>query len=177
MASKRLLGCALVLSCIAACDAKPTRAGKPRAAAAAGVQTPDPEAVKLPLGERLRREASRRPEARLHVDELLQTLASEGLELLRTRQVLAAPLAADYCVSGLSGSGLALSLCEFADADAAQRGLSRSHMTFDRLIPGRTLLLNRATLLTLTRPPNAAAAAESARLAARFSELSQRASL
>jgi hypothetical protein len=165
MPIERLLGCVLVLSCLTACSAEPLSAR-----AAPAPSTPPPaEAERLPLGERLQREATRRPEAREQVELLLQDLAREGVELVRTRQVLAAPLGADYCAAALSARGLGLSLCAFADAARAEQGASRSRASFDRLIPGRTLLRRGAVLLTLTRAAGAEAAAESERVTQRFS--------
>jgi hypothetical protein len=163
MPTKRLLGCVLVLSCLAACSAEPIGARATPAPSA-----PQPAgAERLPLGERLRREAKRRPEAREQVELLLQDLARDGVELVRTRQVLAAPL------------GLGLSRCAFADAARAEQGSSRSRASFDRMIPGRTLLRRGAVLLTLTRAAGAEAAAESERVTRRFTAVTrgERASL
>jgi hypothetical protein len=175
MPTKRLLGCVLVLSCLAACSAEPISAPKTPALTA-----PQPAAAeRLPLGERLRREATHRPAAREQIELLLQDLARDGIELVRTRQVLAEPLGADYCAAALSARGLGLSLCAFADAARAEQGKSRSRASFDRLIPDRTLLRRGAVLLTLTRAAGAEAAEESERVAQRFatSTRDERASL
>jgi hypothetical protein len=166
MPIKATLGCLLVL-CLAACSAEPIGA---RAVRARAVESAPPaaEGERLPLAERLRREATRRPEAREQVERWLQDLASAGVQLVRTRQVLAAPLGADYCAAALSAHGLGVSLCEFPDAARAEQGLSRSRASFDRLIPGRALLRSGATLLTLTQASGSEAAAERAQLARRF---------
>jgi hypothetical protein len=175
MPTKRLLGCVLVLSCLAACSAEPIGARKTPAPSA-----PQPApAERLPLGERLRREATQRPAAREQIELLLQELGRDGIELVRTRQVLAEPLGADYCAAALSARGLGLSLCAFADPARAEQGSSRSRASFDRLIPGRTLLRRGGVLLTLTRAAGSEAAAESERVAQRFaaSTRDERASL
>jgi hypothetical protein len=162
MPIKRLLACVLVLSCLSTCSAEPLSA-RPAPSA------PKPAATeRLPLGERLRREATRQPKAREQVELLLQDLARDGIELVRTRQVLAAPLGADYCAAALSARGLGLALCAFADAARAEQGSSRSRASFDRLIPGRTLLRRGAVLLTLTRAAGAETAAERERVTQRF---------
>ena len=84
-----------------------------------------------------------------------EALGRQGIALVRWRQVLASPLAARFCMAGATSSGLVLSVCEFADAAAAARGLAHSRATFDRFIPHRDLQRNGATLLTVT-PPSAA---------------------
>lgn len=175
MPTERLLRCVLLLSCLSACSAEPI--GTRKTAAPSAPQSAETE--RLPLGERLRREATRRPEAREQVELLLQELARDGVELVRTRQVLAAPLGADYCAAALSAHGLGLSLCAFADAARAEQGSRRSRASFDRLIPGRTLLRRDAVLLTLTRAAGAEASAESERVTQRFaaSARGERASL
>jgi hypothetical protein len=168
MPSKQRLSRVLLLSCLAACAADPAGARKDRTQPAPAAPVDDPELARLPLAERLQREAERHPAARAHADALFERLARGDLELVRTRQVLAAPLGADYCAAALSKRGVGLSVCEFADAERAERGLRRSRESFDRLIPGRTLLVNGATLFTLTRAPGIEAEAEHRRLAAAF---------
>src|SRR5690349_7640827 len=113
MLTKRTLGRALVLSRLAACSAEPKAArGAPPTPA-----PPAPAAAseRLPLAERLRREAAQHREALEQVDLLLQGLRREGVDLVHTRQVLAAPLGADYCAAALSRRGVGLSLCAFGD--------------------------------------------------------------
>ena len=125
---------------------------------------------RTPLGQRLAREASDHPAAVADVDARLEAFASAGLRLSRTRQVLANPLRADYCKSALSEAGLALSVCSFASEADARDGLRRSRASFDALIPGRSLVVNRSTLLTITRPTHAVAERELELLQERFTQ-------
>jgi hypothetical protein len=60
-----------------------------------------------------------------------------------------------------------VAICEFADDDAAARGLDYSHTTFDRLVPGRRLARTRNLTLTLTpSQPGAGFADDAGRAAA-----------
>ena len=119
-------------------------------AAREGTAPPVPSPSRVPLGERLAREANERPEVAVRPERLFEELARKDVELLRTRQAVAATLGASYCVTSLSAGGLGLAVCEFADEEGAERGEARSHELFDRLITGRTLIRNANTLLTLT---------------------------
>src|SRR5262245_57000640 len=128
-----LLGLALLVACSADKPASRVPELAPPARAAAP-STPAPEP--LPLGERLRREASEHPEARERVERELAQLQGAGVIVTRTRQALAQPLAARYCATALTETGLALALCAFTDAEQAARGRERSRRSFDALIPG-----------------------------------------
>jgi hypothetical protein len=117
----------------------------------------DPEAFNLPLAGRLDREAHRRPTGTPTAEEVMAALARGGLSLERRQQVLASTVGAAYCSSAVTGKGVAVAVCEYPAEDAARRGLEYSHRTFDRLIPGRRLLLNRKTMLTVTGAADAEA--------------------
>lgn len=110
----------------------------------------NPEALRLPLGERLAREATARPTGTVRVEEVLAALARGGLAIEGQRQVLASTVGAAYCTSAGTSKGLAVAVCEYPEEDSARKGMEYSHRVFNRLIPGRRLLLNRKTLLTVT---------------------------
>jgi hypothetical protein len=110
----------------------------------------DPEMFRLPLAARLDREARARPTGTPRVEEVLAALERGGLTLQGAQQVLASTVGASYCQSAATPGGVAVAVCEYSAEDVARRGLEYSHRTFDRLIPGRRLLLNRKTLLTVT---------------------------
>jgi hypothetical protein len=57
---------------------------------------------------------------------------------------------AAYCTSAGTANGLAVAVCEYPEEEAARKGMEYSHRVFDRLIPGRRLLVNRKTMLTVT---------------------------
>jgi hypothetical protein len=110
----------------------------------------DPEAMRLPLAARLAREAGGRPTDTLRAEEVMAALGRGGLALLGTRQVLASTVGAAYCTSAGTARGVAIAICEYPAEEAAKKGMEYSHQVFDRLIPGRRLLVNRKTLLTVT---------------------------
>lgn len=118
---------------------------------------------------RLAREAAERPSGGLRAETVLTALGQAGLAVGSQIQVLAHTIGARYCVSSATASGLALAVCEFSDEAGAEHGLAYSHRVFDRLIPGRTLLRNRSTVMTLTAgEPNAALLSEARRAVSAF---------
>jgi hypothetical protein len=110
----------------------------------------DPQMAQLPLAARLEREAKARPAGALRAEEVMSALTRGGLALEGTRQVLASTVGAAYCTSAGTPRGLAVAVCEYPAEESARQGMEYSHRVFDRLIPGRRLLLNRKTMLTVT---------------------------
>jgi hypothetical protein len=110
---------------------------------------PDPETFNLPLAARLDREAHARPTGTPTAEEVMAALVRGGVPLERTQQVLASIVGAAYCSSAVTPKGTAVAVCEYPAEDVARRGLEYSHRAFDRLIPGRRLLLNHKTMLTI----------------------------
>lgn len=164
------LGCFVALALVAACSEAKAPVGRtPSQAAVVATTSSLPEARDpLPLAQRLMLEASEHPEARQNVDRFLKSLQDAGIKMTRTHQALARPLSARYCATALTAAGLGLSMCAFADESAAQQGRALSQRSFDALIPGRTLLVDKANLLTITDPPSEEARGEAERIRARF---------
>jgi hypothetical protein len=119
----------------------------------------DPQTFRMPLSARLAREAQARPTGTPRVEEVMAALERGGLTLDRNQQVLASTVGAAYCSSAVTPKGMAVAVCEYPAEDVARRGLEYSHRTFDRLIPGRRLSLNRKTMLTVTGAADADATA------------------
>jgi hypothetical protein len=117
----------------------------------------DPANAQLPLVARLEREARTRPTGTPRAEEVLAAFARNGIPVEGAMQVLASTVGAAYCTSAGTPQGLAIAVCEFPAEALARQGLEYSHRTFDALIPGRRLLLNRKTLLTVTGAPDAEA--------------------
>jgi hypothetical protein len=131
---------------VAACS---TERRSPPPLPAPPVATPAPDHA--PLATRLEGELTARPARAVQAERLTPLLALRGIHIVRSRQVLARPLGASYCASLVSERGLGASLCEFANAAAAVQGKVLSEQRFARVLPGRRLLLNGNTLLTLPR--------------------------
>jgi hypothetical protein len=107
---------------------------------------------RLPLAERLAREAAARPGSGPRVETVAAALTRSGIPVGPLRQVLGRTIGARFCMVGQTAPGLGVSICEFQDDRAAATGIAMSRRTFDRLIPNRRLERNRGTVLTLTRP-------------------------
>jgi hypothetical protein len=124
------------------------------------------------LADRLAAEGAARPRSGPHVEEVTAALRSAGVSVGSLTQVLGRTIGARYCASTATAAGVAVAVCEFSDDAEAARGLEYSHRQFDRLVPGRTLLRNRGTVLTLT-PGEAgrAPAPDTSRAAAVFASL------
>lgn len=159
---------------LAACDSKPVSQVKARAVADTSALPPlavDPALARMPIAARLAREAASRPAHAVRAEAVFSALSGERVSIVRTRQVLGATLGAAYCANALSQEGLALSVCEFADARAAEGGLTRSHVLFDRLMPGRLLVRNGLTVLTLSAPDSPSSQQLAQRVSERFMSL------
>jgi len=114
-------------------------------------------------------EAANRPVGGLSVERVRGALRAAGVELKEARQHLARPYGARYCLGARAGDGLALSICEYADADAAAAGAATS-----RKIPlaHREISVNQATSLTIRKlEPSAANDALARRLFRAFANL------
>jgi hypothetical protein len=156
--------CLLVagLSGFAACKSTPPSDSTPPA--------PTAPTSTLSLFEHLAAEqAARSPATAPRAETVHAALAARGLVVERWKQVLATPVGARYCMAGSTDLGVGVAVCEYDGAQAASAGRDRSRAVFDRLIPGRELLVRGTTLLTLTTPgadrPADAAAAQTRRLA------------
>jgi len=127
-----------------------------------------PSTARGNLAERLAAEAGARPTAAgPRVEDVATALRRAGLAVAPPSQVLARTIGARYCAATGTPVGLALAVCEFADDAEAERGLAYSQRAFDRLVPGRTLLRNRSTVLTLTGGASSPARAADATRASR----------
>jgi hypothetical protein len=125
------------------------------------------------LAERLADETAARPAAiAVRAERAVAALSRAGLAAAPPQQVLAETVGASFCLASRTGSGLGISVCEFADADAAERGVGYSRRAFDRLVPHRRLERNGSTVLTISRSAAAPELdADAARAAAVFASL------
>lgn len=152
---------ALALS-LAACkrarsrDAAP--AGAPAAVAATATRPP-PSPEMRTLSGRLAFEAAHRPTGTARVEDVVATLGRAGVALTDTKQYLAATAGASYCAGGRTADGLAVAVCEYADAAAAAAGRAHVERQFAALAADRKIVVRGATTLTTTAPPGAPLAA------------------
>src|SRR5262245_6080719 len=72
---------------------------------------------RLPLFERLQREARSRPGGTPRFEDFDGALATAGVTLIGRKQVLAETVGAAYCAAARTTSGLGLAVCEFPSAE------------------------------------------------------------
>lgn len=91
-------------------------------------------------------EAQHRPAGTIKAEDALASFRNDGIELDKVRQHLGRPYGARYCVGAMSGPAVALSVCEYIDAEAAKSGVDSSRKI---LLANREIQLNEATSLTV----------------------------
>ena len=146
MALRPLLWLTLLLPALAACQRSASADARPG------------------LSERLAREAAARPTDTPSAEQVLEALQGAGLLLGGQRQYLGESTGARYCFAAHSLRGLQLSVCEFADPASAARG--RGRVLGAHPPPGRSALLNRATMLLVQQPADNPGARAEAQVAA-----------
>jgi hypothetical protein len=119
----------------------PLPAASPRAPAMTGMKT---------LASQLQREAAGRPNIALSADAIVAALADAGHPVDHRRQYLALTARAAYCSGGKTAGGLAIVVCEYPSAAAAETGRQHVTRTFPMPAGARSIAVNGATTLTLT---------------------------
>lgn len=125
------------------------------------------------ISERLAEEGRSRPAGAVRLEELVASLRERGVTIVRSRQVLADVVGARYCALAMTSHGLGVSACEYDSPEAATAGLATSRAKFDAEIPGRRLLVNGKTLLTVT-PAHGSLDEESGTVTTLFTSLAPR---
>lgn len=170
---RTLLAATIVLaSSLAGCSERDSSAGMvgvnlPEAAdvAVAGVDRSTSPSV--PLFERLAMEAAERPTDTPRAEAVLEALSAAGVSVVGARQYLAATVDASYCVGGQTAAGLHVAICEYPGAGEAAAGRLASLERFRDVAPGREIIVNRKTTLTLSNAGDKARASEQQARAAR----------
>jgi len=112
-----------------------------------------------PLFQVLADEKAHRPAGTPHAEALFDALDKGGVVMQGRAQVLGRTVGAAYCENAHTGQGVVVSVCEFGDAGALAAGRAYSERTFARALPGRVLVSNRNTLLTINPAAGTAGAA------------------
>lgn len=174
MRASTALACLLLIACNSKPPAAPPSpaASAPPAPAAAPAAAPETGPA-LSLADRLAKEASSRPEGAIRLEDVVAALKEHGVSVARTRQVLGSMVGARYCAIAMTAHGLGVAACEFDSPESARAGLVSSQARFDSEIPGRQLLVNGKTLLTVA-PAAAALGEESHTVTTLFASLSPR---
>ena len=91
-------------------------------------------------------EAANRPTGTVKAEDALAAFRRDGVELNTVRQHLGRPYGARYCVGAMSGTTLALSVCEYIDPEAALAGTETSRRI---LLANREIRISKSTSLTV----------------------------
>ncbi len=158
---KSIFLCAVLVLTGCSKSAPPTAEQRPSATPVRPPTAPRAE-NRRDIAALFRVEADNRPEGTLRVELAFDAFRRAGLEIHEQRQHLGRPYGARYCVGAKSGAALALSVCEYIDADAARTGADASRKL---ALKHREIRLNRATSLTVRQLQKTP---ESDALAARF---------
>jgi hypothetical protein len=146
-----------IVVCVACSKATPTAPPvasqtAPTAAAAASPGAPalaktlDPATDLSALADRMQFEASHRPGGKVNADTVLDALERTGMHLRKRRQYLGATMHASYCAGGTTSDGVAISVCEYTNHEAAMSAkqfIDKQYAAIDasRVVQGQTLLV------------------------------------
>jgi len=136
------------------------------------------DGVNAPLFQLLGSERQSRPTGTPRTEVVFSALEQSGLTLTGQTQVLGRVIGASYCENAHTPAGVVFSVCEFKDSATAKEGRAYSLRTFGKALPGRRLLINEKTLLTIAAPAGLASAQrESEKGAVVFAGLSAEATI
>ena len=134
----------------------PSPGGSSSANALASASAPSATVPAAPFGlaleGRLSREAASRPTDTPKAEDIFAAIVKSGVPLDDQSQHLASPIGALYCLGGRSSQGLAMSACEYADAEKAASGKALSVKSFASL-QHRDVTINKKTTLTILQSP------------------------
>lgn len=128
---------------------EPSAQDSPRTAAVPAPRAPAPR-TNVSLAESLRAEADNRPSQTPTPEQVFAALRAMNIDLRGPRQYLASTVGASFCMGGRVSDTLATAVCEYPDADAAERGRAMSLERFAAAAPHRQIVVNRKTTLTLS---------------------------
>lgn len=141
------------------------------AAPSAAPQPPSSKPLGTSIGGMLQAEQLARPSGTPRAEDVIAALGKDGVVVEDVKQHLGAPVGAKYCVGGTTKNGVAMSICEYESATAAEAGRATSQKAFGA-IEGREIFLRKATTLTMLQSaPTDATRAEVKRAAAALEKL------
>lgn len=125
----------------------------------AGAKRIDPSQDVRGLLGRMQEEAANRPSSGITAEQVFDALEHSGLQLADRRQYFGATAKASYCAGGTTRDGIAISVCEYADARRAGEGKRYMDTQFAAMAKHAVRMVHGATVLTIV-PPDAIAHAE-----------------
>jgi hypothetical protein len=107
------------------------------------------------IPERFSIEQMQRPTGTPRAEDAFAAFEKEGATLKETRQHLASPFKAQYCVGTKTGNDVNISVCEYKDEATAKEGRDMSLKAFGNT--KRDIWMNKSTTLTIRRGDDGAA--------------------
>lgn len=140
----------LFIMALAACSHHESKAPVPASApVSTGVPGSQDLAPLASLGAKLSSEAKHRPAVKVPAERLFDALARQGITLAAHHQVLATTANASYCDLGVTKDTVAIAVCEYPSAEAAQQGKHLLDTRYAQLVPDAVRTINGSTLVTV----------------------------
>jgi hypothetical protein len=133
-------------------DTAPSAKAATRAEARTPAKTVEPSTNLSGIAARLGYEATHRPATGPSSDRVLDALEAAGIKLAERRQFLGIAMKASYCAGGTTSDGVAISVCEYATAEAAQAGKAFADRQYAAMSPNAIRAIHGASLLTVVHP-------------------------
>lgn len=105
----------------------------------------------LPLADKFAWERTHRKPVHPSADETYAAFEAAGIKLTEKTQHVASVYGAIYCLGAKGEADTVFSLCEYSTPEEAKKGKETSEKAF-AMIPGRTLLVVKNSLLTVRGP-------------------------
>ena len=132
------------------------------------VPMPSGKPLGASIGAILATEGSSRPTGTPRAEDVFALFARNGVAVQDQKQHLGAPVGARYCMGGTTESGVALSVCEYVDAAAAEAGKALSTKAFAQMA-NRDIAIRKSSTLTILATP--ATRAEAKKLFSWFEQI------
>lgn len=118
-------------------------------AAPSGARALEPSKDVSALVLQLQSEAKNRPSGSVTAERVFTALDGAGVSLTGRRQYLGATMKASYCAGGVTPDGIALSVCEYPSAEAAELGKRYMDKRFGAITPYARREVHGSTVLTI----------------------------
>ena len=101
------------------------------------------------VGQRMGLEATERPHVKVTTEHVFAALKNRGVTFASQHQVLATTAAASYCSLGVTTESIAIAVCEYPTAKAAEAGRQLLDSHYRSLVPDAERVINGTTLVTV----------------------------
>ena len=115
-------------------------------------QALEPSSDVSPIVQRLAWEAENRPKRGVTVEQVFEALDRAGIAVTGTRQYLGVTVQASYCAGGVAADGVAISVCEYPTAKAADASRRFMEQRFAAMTSRTRRVVHGQALLTIAQP-------------------------